>query len=250
MKKTRAIILAAGMGARLREISGGKPKSLLQFGGVSLLHRHIALLNRFGIDAILVVTGYRDQDIDSELQSLAYETRIDTAYNADFAAGSVVSLWTARSFLQSGDDIILMDADVLYHRDILRTLLESTHQNCFLLDREFEAGEEPVKICVRNGVMVEFRKQVDSRLEYDFQGESVGFFRLAGPLAGKVAERCARYVDNGRAAAPYEEVLRDLLLQSPGSFAFEDISGLPWIEIDFPDDVERAQRDILPAIDL
>ena len=48
--------------------------------------------------------------------------------------------------------------------------------------------------------------------------------------------------------APHEEALRDMLLASPGDYGFEDVTGLPWVEIDFPEDVTRANEEILPAI--
>ena len=53
----------------------------------------------------------------------------------------------------------------------------------------------------------------------------------------------------GRRNEPYEETIRDVLLTSPrGTFAFEDITGIPWIEIDFAVDIERANTEILPRI--
>ncbi len=53
----------------------------------------------------------------------------------------------------------------------------------------------------------------------------------------------------GRRNEPYEETIRDVLLTSPrGTFAFEDITGVPWIEIDFAADVKRANSEILPRI--
>jgi choline kinase len=63
-----------------------------------------------------------------------------------------------------------------------------------------------------------------------------------------MAAECARYDAEGLADAPHEEALRNVLLEDPSSFAFEDVTGLPWIEIDFPDDLKRAQEEILPAI--
>jgi len=244
----RAIILAAGIGKRLGEMSGGKPKCLLEFGGISLLHRHIAILRQLGICDILVVTGYCQDDIATELDSLKSDARINTEYNPDYESGSVVSLWTARSCLESGDDIILMDADVLYHPDIMRTLIQTKNDNCFLLDRGFEAGHEPVKICVHGSTLVDFRKHIDSQLQFDFQGESVGFFRFGSQVCNNLVQRCKYYVDSDQEDTPYEEAIRDLLLQTPDIFSYEDVSGLPWIEIDFPEDVRRAENDILKKI--
>ncbi len=141
-----------------------------------------------------------------------------------------------------------MDADVLYHPAILQALIDTEHRNCFLLDRDFEAGDEPVKICVRGNTMVDFRKQIDTQLQFDFQGESVGFFRFSGETGRQLTQQCKDYIDKGQKEAPYEEAIRDLLLQSPDSFNYEDITGLAWIEIDFPEDVVRAQNEILNTI--
>ena len=141
-----------------------------------------------------------------------------------------------------------MDADVLYHPGILQRLVETKEENCYLLDRDFQPGEEPVKIAVRDGVMVEFRKQLAGSLSYDLLGESVGFFRFGPACAATLAEECAMFDTEGLDDAPHEEVLRNVLLANPGSFAYEDVTGLPWIEIDFPEDVVRASNEILPAI--
>lgn len=244
----KAIILAAGVGQRLGEISGGMPKSLLQFDGVSLLHRHISILEKLGIEEVLVVTGYKKEEISTALSGIRSSIVIDTVYNPDFESGSVISLYAAQAILETADEFLLMDADVLYHPDILQTLHNSTHRNCFLLDRDFEAGDEPVKICVRDGIMVDFRKQIEDQLQYEYQGESVGFFKFSGDVGKKIAGRCKLYIENSMSEAPYEEILRDLLLEEPGMFGFEDISGLPWIEIDFPEDVTRASDDILSQI--
>ena len=244
----KVIILAAGIGKRLGPNSENKPKCLLKFGGTSLLYRHLSNLMNFSVSEIIIVYGYQSELIDAEISQFDLKLPLTTIYNQDYTMGSVVSFACAISFLKSGTDIILMDADVLYDPRILQTLMESQNKNCFLLDREFEPGDEPVKLCIRNGEIIEFRKQIDQGLDFDEQGESVGFFRFAPDIAEKLANRAQYYLDNGRHEEPYEEVIRDLLLSETHSFAYEDITGLPWVEIDFPDDIERADR-ILTDID-
>ena len=96
--------------------------------------------------------------------------------------------------------------------------------------------------------MVDFRKLIEPKLQFDYQGESVGFFRFNPEIAKELVQRCKSYIDNGKKDEPYEEVLRDLLLETPDAFDFEDVSGLAWIEIDFPEDVQRAQNEILSKI--
>ncbi|TAJ93168.1 MAG: phosphocholine cytidylyltransferase family protein [Gammaproteobacteria bacterium] len=238
----KVIILAAGVGKRLGNAADDKPKCLLNFDGKSLLARHLEILQSIGVDGIHLVTGYRQQDIESHLNDIANVTPLQLHFNPDYTEGSIVSLWHTRQILKEGGEIILMDADVLYDPRILARLIEGEATNAFLLDRDFEPGEEPVKLCVRDSVIVDFRKQIAPDLRFDLQGESVGFFRFSPGLAARLAERLQAWLDNGRRDEPYEEVIRELLLETPAEFSYLDITGLPWIEIDFPEDVDRARR--------
>jgi choline kinase len=101
---------------------------------------------------------------------------------------------------------------------------------------------------VRDGVPVELRKQVAAGLQYDTIGESVGFFRFDPAGARRLATLVAGYVDGGRANMPHEEAVRDLLLERSQIIDVADVTGLPWIEIDFPNDVSRAARTVLPKL--
>ncbi len=242
-----ALILAAGVGNRLGELGGDRPKSLLEFGERSLLARHLDALAQAGVARLTVCTGYRRAALEEELARHA-RIPVETIDNPLFREGSVRSLWTVRDALKRGADVLLMDADVLYAPRLLRTLAQSRHPNCFLLDRELPPGDEPVKICVRDGRIVEFRKLPDPAIPYDFAGESVGFFKFGPAAAAELAARTEAYIAERREREPYEEPIRDMVLAQSQPLAFEDITGTPWIEIDFPDDVRRARDDILPRI--
>lgn len=244
-----AIILAAGRGSRLSKLNPDqRPKCLLEVGGRTLLSRQLQLLNARGIRRASLVVGYEADRIVEEVAKLALRPEIAFHYNPRFEQGSTISLSAARETLTSGDEVFLLDADVLCHPSVLDALVESTLENCFLLDREFERGDEPVKIAVKDGTMVDFRKHLPDGLEYDFLGESVGLFRFGPVAARRIAERCADFDAEGLADTPHEEVLRAELLDRPQAFGYEDVTGLPWIEIDFDEDLERARKQILPAI--
>lgn len=242
-----ALILAAGVGNRLGELAGERPKSLLEFGGLSLLARHLDALAGVGVERLTVCVGYQHALIEAELTRHA-RIPVTTVHNPLFRAGSVRSLWTAREALTRGQALLLMDADVLYAPRLLRTLAQSVHSNCFLLDRELPPGDEPVKICVRDGHIVEFRKIPDPAIAYDYAGESVGFFKFGPAAAAELAARTETYIAQQREGEAYEEPIRDMVLARSQPLAFEDITGTPWIEIDFPDDLRRARDDILPRI--
>lgn len=247
MKKLTAIILAAGVGQRLGGTAESRPKCLLEFAGRSLLARHLRILEHYGISDVILVTGYEAGQIAAELAAVQAALQVKTVHNEDYEKGSVISLAGGLQSLPAGDDALLMDADVLYDYRLISPLIHA-NGNCFLLDREFESGDEPVKLCVKGEQLIDFRKQINKDLEFDFQGESVGFFRFTTETAARLAERARDYIERGDDSQPYEECIRDLLLDRPNDYSYEDITGLPWIEIDFPEDIRRAETEILPRL--
>jgi choline kinase len=240
-----AVMLAAGVGARLGD--DASPKALLRFGGMSLLARHIALLRDAGVEALTLCVGFGAEALEREIGASGGEDFVRTVVNPDFREGSLVSLWAARGALEAGEDVLLMDADVLYDQRLLSRLVGTRHANAFLLDRDIEPGEEPVKLCIRDGRIVDFEKRVEHA--HDYHGESVGFFRFAAPMAVKLAARADALVAQGLRDVWYERAIRDLVLAEPEAFGWEEVTGLPWIEIDFREDIARAEAEILPRLE-
>ena len=246
----RAIILAAGRGMRLQQIEDEHfPKCLLRFGSMSLVERHLRLLKAVGVDEIVLALGFRHDLVAEELDRLQWRPRPEIILNPQFELGSVLTVHAVADAMTSGGDVLLMDADVLYDARIAGALVAGDRPvNRLLIDREFEAGDEPVKVCVRNGVPIEFRKVLGSGLEFDTIGESVGFFRFAEAGARRLAVLVAGYAARGQGHLPHEEAVRDLLLERSQVVEVADVTGAPWIEIDFPDDVIRATEEILPQL--
>ena len=244
-----AIILAAGQGKRLAEfLPEGMPKCLLEVGGRSLLSRQLEVLYQQGVRQVTLVVGYAADAIIEHVGTLAVRPEVALVYNPAYTRGSVLSLGAAKQVMTNSETVLVLDADVLFHPHIMQRLVGSEHQNCFLIDRDFEPDEEPVKIALRNERIVEFRKTIPAGLEFDTLGKSVGFFKFDGNITVKIAQVCDGYRSEGLLGAPQEEALRDITLALPAAFACEDISGLPWIEMNSPEDVERAVKHVLPAI--
>lgn len=241
-----AIILAAGVGRRLGAQARG-PKCLIEVGGKTLLERQLRDLRHIGARRITLCVGFQHERIADHLAARGWDD-VEMVENDAYTEGSMVSLWTVRAALRSGRDVLLMDADVLSDPRMLERLAAGPSRNAMLLDRDFEAGEEPVKICLERGRIVEFRKRVPEELRYDDCGESVGFFRFEPAMADRLAARTETYVEAGDREAPHEEAIRDLARASPEAFVVEDATGIPWIEIDFPEDLVRARDEILPRL--
>ncbi|MCP5373228.1 MAG: phosphocholine cytidylyltransferase family protein [Hyphomicrobiales bacterium] len=248
----KAIMLAAGVGRRLYGDSKDQPpKALISLGGKTLLQRHVENLLKLGVDELVVVVGYRRQLITEAATQTAIAAGrpgfVRTLHNPRFRGGPVLSLWTAREVLYGGDDVLFMDADVLYHPHMLERLVRSRHATCLLMDNDVDAGEDPVRICLRDGHLVEFGKKVVG--DFDRIGEWPGFMKLSPDIARAVGEATERCVDQGRLEVTYEVAMREVMLSHPrGTFGVEDITGVPWIEIDFPSDLWRAEQHVLPRL--
>ena len=241
-----AIILAAGVGRRLGAAAGDRPKVLLEFGDRTLLERHLEALRAHGVEDISITVGHRRELIEAALSRLGWRGHVELVENPRYREGSMVSLWAQSARLRAGHPLLLLDGDVLYDARMIGELIAAPCENALLVDRDIEPGEEPVKLCFRGGRIVDFRKRPEH--EHDWHGESVGFFRFSAAMAAALAERCTSYVAAGRTELEYEEAIRDLILAAPDRFGAADVSALPWIEIDFEEDVARARHEILPQL--
>jgi len=81
----------------------------------------------------------------------------------------------------------------------------------------------------------------------DFKGEGVGFFKLSSNDCHKLKNILEEFEQAGKVNVEYEDTLHELLSQCTAGF--ESVEDLPWIEIDFEEDIERAGREILPKIE-
>jgi len=237
----RGIILAAGRGSRLNGTAGDKPKCLVRAGGLTLLDRQIRALRRAGVDDIVVVVGCQ---ADRVRQSCG--RGVQYVENFRFAeTNSLYSLWTARALLYEG--FVVLNCDVLFHPALLDEVLASHHDAALLIDYRSEGqapyGDEEMKVKVRNGLVADMSKTLPPG---DADGENLGIVKFGPASAPSLVAILDRIVAEGRhrewAPAAFREFAQQRPLHAIGT------GGHPWIEIDFPDDYERAIRDVLPAI--
>jgi choline kinase len=244
----KAVMLAAGVGARLGKGAEFKPKVLLEFGGRTLLERHVEILRYLGFEELVMGIGHQAGMLRNAIADMGVGDFVRTVHNPIYEQGAITTLWALRDEFRADGPVIMMDADVLYDYRMLDRLARAEAGNCFLLDRDIEPGEEPVKLCFRDGVLVDFHKRPDQA--HDSFGEWIGFLKLSPEMAARVPDAAERFLENDEASALYEIAIRHLLLTMPaGSFGVEDVTGLPWIEIDFVEDVARAEREILPRLE-
>ena len=241
-------MLAAGIGRRLYGDNNTElPKALLQFRGQTLIRRHVEKLIYFGIEELHIIVGHRSKDLLAEAQKWGGADFISSTFNPRYLEGPKLSLTKGDSILRSGHDIIFMDADVLYDVEILRRLVDTKYSNCLLMDKNFQSTDDFVKVCVKNDKVVDFGKRVDK--DYDLVGEWPGLLKINSETAIMVAEAAINYVERGDIEGAYEEIFREVILNGNSlMFGVEDISGIPWIEIDYKSDLKKAQSEIITKI--
>jgi choline kinase len=238
----KGIILAAGKGSRLNGTIGDKPKCLLRVGGKTLVERQIDALRDAGIDDIVIVVGCQADHVRRTCGK-----RITYIENTRFAqTNSLYSLWMARPLLYDG--FVVMNCDVLFHPQMLSDLVTSRHEDALLIAyQEDEAepfGDEEMKIKVRRGRVADIAKTLPAD---EADGENVGIVKFGADGARLLGRLLDQRVTSGglRDWAPraFADFARVRPLHAIGT------RGYPWTEIDFPEDYERAVREVLPAIE-
>ena len=237
----KAIILAAGKGTRL-DGAAVKPKCLVEIGGVTLLHRQIETLRSLNVDEIVIVVGFGADQIRDEC-----DDAISFVENAQFAeTSSLYSLWTAREHLSDG--FVVLNCDVLFHPQLLAKLLESSHEDALLIsDQEKEInplGDEEMKVKVKEQLVVDISKDMDP-LEAD--GENVGIVKFSAAGAKVLIGYMNELIANGGKKDWAPRAFREYALHHP--LHALSTGGLPWIEIDFPEDYQRAVNEVYPQIE-
>ena len=238
----KAVILAAGGGRRLHVITQNHPKCLLRIGGEALLSRYLNNLEQVGISQVSIVVGYKEELIREAVAAWPGSLLVDFLVNKQYERGSIVSLWVARYALD--DDTVIMDADVLFHPTILERLVTSSHPNVLLMDETVSQQTEECMVVVRDGRVIALSKQMPDT--YDEAGEGVGFLRVSRHDVPSVLKSVEQHISKELMDMEYEDALRDFFMSTP--VGVEKIGGLPWIEIDFPEDVECAENHVLPKL--
>ncbi len=239
----KAIILAAGIGKRLKPITDTTPKCLISVGGRTVLDRFLEGVVACGIDEIVLVVGHLREQIRATVGEQFGGVDVRTIDNDVYEKGSILSLWAARDELTR--DALIMDADVIFHPRLLKKLVESPHANCVLMDTSAQATGEEMMLAARSGRVTQIARTLEE--PYDVCGEGVGFLKLSGAAGTLLAEQMAVFLKAGdKDGCEYEDAL-NLFFQDV-AVGFESVESLPWTELDFIGDVERAEKEILPRI--
>jgi L-glutamine-phosphate cytidylyltransferase len=236
MKK--AIILSAGQGSRLGHLTDDKPKCLIDFNGRTLLDWQLDALAANGVEEAVVVTGFRDDQIDAALARRGNAgPRVRTVYNPFYkVADNLGSLFVAKEEIEG--DVLVWNGDTLVSEELMARVVGNAERDgiCVTIDRKPAYDEDDMKVVVADDGGL---KAIGKRISEGVNGESIGLlaFRGDGSRRFRMAiERAMRTTEG--TTIWYLRVIHQIAQEAPVWTL--DINGEEWGEVDFPEDVDAA----------
>jgi len=238
MKK--AIILSAGQGSRLGHLTDDKPKCLIEFNGRTLLDWQLDALAANGVEDVVVVTGFRDDQIEADLKRRGdIGPKVRTVYNPFYkVADNLGSLFVAKHEIEG--DVLVWNGDTLVSNELMARVVGNEDQEgiCVTIDRKASYDDDDMKVVVDDaGRLHAIGKRLDMST---VNAESIGLlaFRGAGAQTFRHAiERAIRTAEG--TTIWYLRVIHQVAQEAPVWTL--DINGEEWGEVDFPEDVATAE---------
>jgi choline kinase len=236
----KAIILSAGQGSRLGHLTDDRPKCLIEFNGRTLLDRQLDALAANGVEEAVVVTGFRDDQIEAALARRGDAgPQVRTVYNPFYkVADNLGSLFVAKHEIEG--DTLVWNGDTLVSDALMKRVVGNSDREgiCVTIDRKDGYDEDDMKVVVDDaGRLHAIGKRLDLA---DVNAESIGLLAFRGSGAEtfrKAIERAIRTTEG--TTIWYLRVIHHIAQEGPVWTL--DIKGEEWGEVDFPEDVDNAQ---------
>ncbi len=232
----QAVILAAGFGSRLKALTGGKSKALVEIGGRPLIHHQLEALADHGVGPVMVVIGHEADEVQKMIGD-----RAEVTLNDRFAeTNSLYSLWLTREWVKG--PFVLLNCDLLFDPEILARVLEDPG-NVIAFDSTSSRGREQTKVAVKQRRVVDIGKDLPA---VSARGESLGMLKFEADGSAAMMKTADALVRDGHENAWVIEATRSVCSQV--NVYGVNVAGFPWAEIDFPYDLDVARREVWPAI--
>ncbi len=238
--KIKAVILAAGVGSRIRPMTDNCPKSLLKVGDYTILEMMISHIQDCGINEVILVLGYLQEQIKDYVKTKFPDLNACFVRNDKYAETNTgFSLMLAEDFIKESA-FVKFDADVVFDKEILKNLIECKYSNCLCIDKNSNLDAEEIKVIIDDqNRVVKASKIVNPK---DAVGESIGIEKIDGETAMLLFAELRIMMEDGQNHQEYYEAAYERLIKKYVPFYALDISGLKWIEIDTKEDFITAER--------
>lgn len=228
----RAIIVATGRAPRMLPLSKDAPACMLGVGGKPILARQVECLRAVGVDDIMVVAGPHYEQVEKFSRGQGIEVRYNPFY---LYSHVVLSLWMVKRDLVG--PFLFLYSDILFGEGIIEGLLEQPGEVCLAV-KQGNVDEEAEKVVVENGWVRRIGKV--SELSGGAYGEFIGVARF-GEAGLPVIHTVLDWMARENLEARFTHLIRVLIERGTPVSVYE-IGDVPWVDIDFPQDIEIAGR--------
>lgn len=230
----KAVLLAAGLGTRLRPITNGVPKCMVPVNGMPIIEKQILNLVENGVKDIYVVAGYKREVLKAFLNEKYPFVHVieNEVYDT---TNNMFSLYMTMEFVR-GAEFLLMNSDVFHDANIESGLINSKETNMVAC----EYGryiEESMKITVENGVIQHISKQITPEEAY---ATSIDVYKIGVEAGNILFDMCIDIIEKQGNCNSWTEVALDQIF-SKIEFNPYIIEGR-WFEIDNHDDLTAAEE--------
>lgn len=237
----KALILAAGKGSRIQHVSQGLPKSMLPLGDETLISHSLNLLKKKGIKEIVVVTGYKRQQLMKHISGV-WGDDVDYIFNPHYSTTNVLySFWLGLKKIED-KDFIFLHADTVFSEDILeKVMLTKMDQSGLLIAIDkHKCDDEAMKVSLNNrGFVVNITKEMSLD---ECSGEFIGLAKISKRICSQLNESAEKVLEEGLFQSYFEYCIQRLINEKELPVQSCDITGLAWREVDFEEDYIAALK--------
>ncbi|MBV9840134.1 MAG: phosphocholine cytidylyltransferase family protein [Sphingomonadaceae bacterium] len=235
----KAIIISAGQGSRLLPLTLDMPKCLVHVNGRAILDHQIVALRAAGIAEIVVVGGYRYEQLAAHVAAASPRGRVSIVRNPFWAAGSSIgSVWAARAHLDG--PFCLLNGDTIFDEGVFDDALAAMRPGVNLVvERLGDAEPDDMLVAVEGGRVAAVAKTLDRAAATH---RSLGIVLSPDTAGGGYAAMLEAVIGAPGGTDAYHHAIVDRLARSGQVIALEN-SGPHWQEIDTPQDIDRWTRD-------
>jgi len=231
----QAVLLAAGLGSRLGPLTARIPKALITVGDEPLLAHAVRFAQRAGAREIVVVGGYGFDLVAAELARRALAVTL--VRNDSFRDGNLVSLMTARTCLVPADDLVVMNIDHIYRPAVAAIVATPAADVTAFIDTDRVLGADDMKVERDDAGRVRHIAKTLATWDAGY----VGMTKIPAAAATRYwAAAAAALAEEGRAVHVERVLARLAATDRPPSC--RDVSGHGWLEVDLPEERERAEE--------
>lgn len=232
----QAIIMAAGRGSRLGSLTAGKPKSFVEIKGKKLIDYNLRLLEEYGVDEIIMVTGYQCEAFEGLLHD---REDVRFVYNPFYEMMNVLgSFYMGMDLLH--DDFIYLHADTICEPAIFERLVRFDADVILPVDYK-TCDDEAMKVRSENGRVVQITKQMPNGLA---EGEFIGMASFKERVLPALKEKTKQLMKEKAFTEYFESAIQRMIDEETFDIRAVPTEGAFWAEVDFLEDYERAAAKI------